>query len=203
MPFRVVPIVEGHGEFEAVGILFHRLISEFDLGLQIKVEPPIRQSKSRLMKAGGLESAVELAAEQSGDNGAVFVLIDSDGDCPRNIAPELLARAQRARADRKICVIVAHHEYEAWFLASASSLKGCRRLSEGIQDHPTPEEVQNCKGWLEEWMPRNSKYSETVDQPALTALFNLSLARRSLSFDKLYRDFKRVCLEAQAAQEPA
>ena len=50
-------------------------------------------------------------------------------------------------------------------------------------------------------MPQASKYSETADQAALTAVFDIKLAQKAPSFDKLYRDFKRVCIEAQAAQE--
>jgi hypothetical protein len=201
MPFCVAPIVEGHGESQAVPILFNRLIAEFDLGVQISIERPIRQPKSSLIKEGGLERAIELAAIASGDNDVIFVLIDSDGDCPRNRAPELLARAQKARPDRQIYLVLAHHEYEAWFLASASSLKGCCHLGDDIEDHPIPENVHDCKGRLEELMPRTSKYSETTDQAALTAVFNLALARKAPSFDKLYRDFERVCREAQAIQE--
>jgi hypothetical protein len=111
MPFRIVPIVEGHGEVQAVRILFNRLIAEFDLGVQIEIAPAIRQPKASLVKEGGLERAVQLAAITTGDNGAVFVLIDSDGECPRNRAPELLARAQKARSDRRICLVLAHQEY--------------------------------------------------------------------------------------------
>jgi len=201
MPFRIVPIVEGHGEVQAVPILLNRLIAEFDLGVQIEIAPAIRQSKASLIKEGGLESAVELAAIKTEDNGAILILIDSDGECPRNRAPELLARAQRARADKKISLVLAHHEYEAWFLASASSLKGCRRLSNEIEDHATPESVQNCKGWLEESMLRTSKYSETADQAALTALFDVRLALKAPSFEKLYRDLKRLCTEAKAVEQ--
>ena len=203
MPFRIVPIVEGHGEVEAVPILFNRLIIEFDLGVQIGIARPIRQPKGSLIKEGGLERAVQLAAIEGGDSGAVFVLMDSDGDCPRSRAPELLARARNARPDRRISVVLAHHEYEAWFLASASSLQGHCRLSDDILDHPTPEEVRDCKGWLEAWMPRTSKYSETADQAAMTALFDFKLALRAPSFEKLYRDFRGACKEARTVQEPS
>jgi hypothetical protein len=202
MPFRIVPIVEGDGKVRAVPVLFRRLIGEFNLGVPVEVARPIRQQKGSLLKEGGLERAVQLAAIEGGDTCAIFVLIDSDGDCPRNRAPELLARAQKARSDRRICLVLAHQEYEAWFLASASSLKGCCRLGDDIQDHPTPENVRDCKGWLETAMPRTSKYSETTDQAALTAVFDVGLARRAPSFDKLYRDFEQLCLNAKAVEQP-
>jgi len=46
--------------------------------------------------------------------------------------------------------------------------------------------VRDAKGWLHARMPKG--YSETVDQPALAAVFDLTAARRSPSFDKLIRD---------------
>jgi hypothetical protein len=125
---------------------------------------------------------------KAGTDGAVVVLIDSEGDCPAELAPALLARARSARNDIRIAVILAHQEFEAWFLASASSLRGLRRLSQDIDDHPDPEGVRGCKEWLEARMLPNSKYSETADQPAFAAAFDLTLARQAPSFDKLYRE---------------
>jgi hypothetical protein len=46
-------------------------------------------------------------------------------------------------------------------------------------------------------MPPTSKYSETADQPALVAAFDMHLARRRApSFDKLWREFEQVCSDA-------
>jgi len=197
MPFRIVPIVEGHGEVEAVRILLHRLIAEFDLGTPFQVARPIRQPRSSLLKAGGLERAVNLAAIEMGETGAVLVLLDSDGECPAELGPTLLARAQEAHRDKRVAVILAHREFEAWFLASASSLKGRCGLNNSIEDHPTPEEIQDCKRWLKNQMAASSKYEEPVDQPALAAVFALAIARqRSPSFDKFWRDLGSICRTA-------
>jgi hypothetical protein len=145
MPFRIVPIVEGDGEVRAVPVLFRRLIGEFDLGTPIEIAQPIKQPRGSLLKAGGLERAVQLAVLKSEPTGAVFVLLDSEGECPAKLAPTLLKRAHTIRPDKLIAVTLAHREFEAWFLASASSLKGLRSLSQTIEDHPAPEEIQNCK----------------------------------------------------------
>jgi hypothetical protein len=194
MPFRIVPIVEGHGEVEAVPVLFRRLIAQLDLATPIKVEQPIRDARGSLLKEGGIERAVKLAAIQMGDLGAIFILLDSEGDCPAQLAPSLYGRARDARPDKRISVVLAHQEFEAWFLASGSSLKGRGGLSDDIEDHDSPESVQNCKGWLERWMPLKSKYSETADQPCLAAIFNTDLARqKSPSFEKLCREFETIC----------
>ena len=94
-------------------------------------------------------------------------------------------------------MVLAHREFEAWFLASASSLKGRSGLSDSIEDHATPEDIQDCKGWLRNWKAAALKYEEPVDQPSLTAAFNVAVARRRApSFDKLYREFERICRQA-------
>ena len=40
-------------------------------------------------------------------------------------------------------------------------------------------------------------YSETQDQPALTALFDIEQARQANSFDKCYRDIVRLLDEVR------
>ena len=55
---------------------------------------------------------------------------------------------------------------------------------------PTPEGIRDAKGWLGNRMARG--YSPTADQPVLTDLFDLALARRAPSFDKLVRELTRL-----------
>jgi len=196
MPFLIVPIAEGHGEVPAVPILFRRVIAELNPGVAIEPARPIRRPRATLLKEGGLEDAVKLAVFAMGESGAILVLLDSEGDCPAELAPDLLARARKARADKQIALVLAHQEFEAWFLASASSLRGRRGLSEEIEDHDNPESVQGCKEWLEGWLPENRKYSETIGQPALAATFDLGLVRRAASFDKFYREVEQICRQA-------
>lgn len=200
MPYTIVPIVEGHGEVASVPILLRRLIAEFDLGVPLEIGRPIRQSRGTLIKAEGVERAVGLAILEMGETGAIFILLDSEGDCPRDLADSLLARSQNTRADNRISVVLAHREFEAWFLASASSLRGSCGLPDDIEDHPEPESVQDCKGWLERYMPVTSKYSETRVQPAFTAQFNFDLARNSRSFQKLRKEFLQICTEAKSLE---
>src|SRR2546421_11414496 len=110
------------------------------------------------------------------ETGGVFILVDSDDDCPKQIAPPLLQRAQIARSDVPIAVVLAKFEFEAWFLAAAESIAGRRGLQAALRPPPDPEAIRDAKGWLQRHMqPRNRKYSATTDQPALTALFDLNL----------------------------
>jgi hypothetical protein len=167
MPFRIVPIVEGQGEVLAVPELFRRIIAELDFGVSIEVGRPVRQPRDKVLKNGELQRALGLAANEIGQEGAVFILLDSDDDCPAEAGPHLLAQARAIRADLRIAVVLAQREFEAWFLASASSLKGLRALSNDIETHQVPESVRGCKEWLETWMPAASKYSPSADQPLL------------------------------------
>jgi hypothetical protein len=199
MPFCIVPIVEGQGEVRAVPELFRRIIAELDLGVPIEVRPPVRQSRDKLLNSEGeLGRALGLAANAMRQVGAIFILLDSDDECPAEAGPNLLARARAARGDLRIAVVLAHREFEAWFLASAVSLKGLRGLRGDIDNHPAPEFVRGCKEWLENQMP-TSKYSPTADQVALSRTFDMSLARRNApSFDKLWRELEAICQYARS-----
>jgi hypothetical protein len=184
----VVSIVEGHGDVAAVPLLLRRLFHEYLGHPDVVVLPAIRVPKTRLLKPGELERAVELAARQTQDGDAVIILIDADDDCPAELAPQLLSRATKARADRNIRVILANKEYEAWFIAAAESIAGHRGLRSDLTPPTTPESIRDAKGWLTQVSHANTAYRETLDQPALTQLFDLQQARTCSSFDKLCRD---------------
>ena len=184
---KVVCIVEGHGEVDAVPLLVRRLAQAIQPGLSLQVEPSLRVPRNRLVKPRELERAVELAGRRAGPEGAVLVILDSDDECPASLAPSLLARAQAARSDLGIGVVLAKREFEAWFLAAAESLRGKRGLSSNLAAPEDPESIRGAKEWLTAHMEPGRRYAETLDQPALAATFDMELARRAPSFDKLYR----------------
>jgi len=101
-------------------------------------------------------------------------------------------RAQQARGDIPVAVVLAKKEYEAWFLAAAVSLRGERQLSLKMTPPPDPESIRDAKGWLRSQLPPNRRYREVTDQPALTALFDMQQARTAASFDKCYREIVRL-----------
>lgn len=186
---RIVAIVEGHGEVEAVPILLRRIAALEFPDLELEVPKPVRTKRQRLLKEGELERTIELAARLGGPEGRILVLLDADDDCPRDLGPCILERATLVRSDRRIGVVLATTEYEAWFLAAASSLAGHRGLAVDLAGPREPEKVQDAKSWLSLRMPRGSPYVETLHQPSLTAVFDLEAARqRSPSFDKLWRE---------------
>lgn len=177
-------IVEGHGEVDSVPLLVRRVATERSLRYP-QVLPPWRIPRSKLVKSGELEKAVELIARRVGEGGGILILIDAYDDCPAGLGPELLERARAHRPDRAIEVVLANREYEAWFLAAAVSLRGSGGLPADLEPPPDPEAVRDAKRWLGDRMPNG--YSPPVDQPKLTATFSLDEARTARSYCKLER----------------
>ncbi|MDP2984354.1 MAG: DUF4276 family protein [Candidatus Latescibacter sp.] len=186
---RIAAIVEGYGDVEAVPLLIRRITGEIDPAITIDIHS-LRVPACKLIKTGELERTVELAARKLGGDGGILILIDCDwdGGCPKTDAHALLNRARSTRSDMLISVVLAYKEYEAWFIAAAESLRGKRGLSETLTSVDNPEQIRGAKEWLSHQMPSNHSYSETLDQPALTALFDMQSARRANSFDKCYRE---------------
>jgi hypothetical protein len=185
-------VVEGEGDELALPILVRRIAAEITPPIYPHVLKPLRVPRGRIIMTGGLERYIELAARQVGDGGAILVMIDSDDDCPATLGPNLLTRAVAQRRDVPISVVLAHREFESWFLAAAESLQGKRQLPDDLTSPVDVDSIRGAKGWIERQMA-SRRYRELEDQPALAHLFDLSLARsRSDSFDKCYRDVVRI-----------
>jgi hypothetical protein len=191
---RIAAIVGGYGDEETLPILSRRIAAELDPSLNVRVKPVLRIPESRLAKAGELERHVEFAARSVGRHGGIFILTDCDwaGGCPKKDAPVWLERARLARPDMEISLVMANKEYEAWFIAAAESLRGRRGLAADLTAAPNPESIRGAKEWLSDHMPRNRPYNPTIDQPALTTVFDMQAARRADSFDKCYREIVRL-----------
>lgn len=184
----ILPIVEGHGEVTAVPILIRRIIAHYAPEAYVDVGRPIRVSRAGLVQSNGIERTVELAARQTQATDGILILLDADDNCPRELAEALLTRGRTARPDRAIAVVVANREYEAWFLASATSLRGKRGLADDMEPPPNPEAIRDAKGWLAHHAGHGFSYKPTIDQPALTQLFDLEQAYAARSFRKMVKD---------------
>lgn len=183
-------IVEGHGEEAALPILVKRVAAWIAPDLVLEVIRPFRLSRGSFGKSEEFARAVEFVARKAGPGEPILVVLDSDDDPACQLGPALLAQARRARGDREIAVVLAIREFEAWFLAAARSLAGKRGLPPDLQPPPKPEQGRSPKAWVDSMM--QGGYSETLDQPAFTAVFDLAAARTTDSFDKLVRDVSRL-----------
>ena len=196
MPVKIGCIVEGHGDVKAVPILIRRIATDLYPELTIRTYPT-RIPRTKLVKVNSLERTIELMVRRIGRQGAIFIILDSDDDCPAKLGPELLQQAVNVRSDLPIAVVLAKREFESWFLAAAESLRGQRGLKNDLQSPSNPEGIRDAKGWLSSQMEGNITYDERNDQPAFTARFDFKQARHADSFDKCYRDIVRLLHELQ------
>lgn len=186
-------IVEGQGDSRAVPILVRRIAKRLFPHAAVKFPIVVRRPKTKLLQPNELERAVDFAARRVGNSGGLLVLLDADDDCPAEKGPELWGRARMARRDLQMAVVLAKREFEAWFIASAESLRSGGRHARNGSTDPEPEALHGAKEWVRREILDGGSYSETIDQPALTARFDMVTARRrSDSFDKCYREIERL-----------
>ena len=180
----IQPVVEGYGEVKAVPVLLRRLIAEAQSWC-IEVRSPIRSTRSQLATKKGIVRAVELARKRGGCGG-ILLLFDSDDDCPAKLGPQVQEWASGASGDIPCAVCIAHREYEAWFLATADSLRGHKAMKPDAMPHPNPESPRGAKEELGRRCMSVNGYKATKHQPELSGRMCLADAyRRCRSFRKL------------------
>jgi hypothetical protein len=120
-----------------------------------------------IVEGHGEAAAVPILLRRIGDEVAPGARLEVPR--PRDLAPEIPARAVATRS-------------------TAGSIAGHRGIRADSTAPPEPVAIGDAKGWLSGRMPAGSSHRETLDQPGLTAIVDLALARRVPSFDKLWRD---------------
>jgi hypothetical protein len=189
----MLAIVEGHGDEAAVPVLLRRMVAAIDPTKFVDILQPFRVPRTKLVRPNELERYLDLAASTVGTGGCVLVVIDADDDCAADLGPTLLSRAGTHRPDLAIGVALAVREFEAWFLAAATSLRGKRGMPPDLVPPAAPETIRDAKGWLQQRKTDGRAYAETIDQPALAATMDVLAARAgSPSFDKLWREVERL-----------
>ena len=180
----ISPIVEGHGEVAAVPLLIRRIFAESGTTTIPDINHPIRiKSGSFLHDESYFRRYVDLAASKAAQaNGEVLIILDCEDDCPAVLGPSLLARAQSVRGDVPYHVVLAHREYETWFLASAESLRG-RGLPQDVIAPADPQAIRGAKEWLGTAIGQS--YDPIIHQASFTANFDIQQARAVPSFDRL------------------
>lgn len=147
-----------------------------------------------MLQPGKLALVARRALDGLGEEARLIVLLDADDDCPAELAPTLLARELNWVRPVPAAVVVAKSEYESWFVACADSLFRQGKLC-AVSDSSVPtnsELIRGAKEWIASRMPGRN-YRPTRDQASFSAALDIELARsRSDSFDKLYREVKRL-----------
>ncbi len=206
----IIPIVEGYGEERAVPRLVQRWLRHrrFDRHFDVR-DTAINAKGSGALKASydkrrhvGIEHYVEAALRGRPD--AILVVLDADDECidrsaATGLGPDLLARARQVAPHVPLAVVVANREYEAWFLASLTSLraKGLVPPAARLPEPLTPETPRDCKGLIEKLV--GHRYEERFHQHKLTGglTFSPRASLRSPSYGKLLRDLERLTREAR------
>lgn len=181
---RLVCVVEGRGEVQAIPCLCWRIRNYLQAWQWIVDQSPVRQSRAalvderkpspkRLPREDGLARAVELAVRRPAD--AVLVMCDSDDDCPAIWGPAAEVLLSRHRAIGG--AVMAVREFEAWLLIS--------HLKVATLEGRSLEDIRDAKGKLGRL---TGEYTPTVHQRRLTERMDLETVWAcSDSFDKLMR----------------
>ena len=184
---RTAVIVEGKGEVQAVPVLLRRIVAEVAPIVTAHITRPIRVHRDSIVQQGELERYLNIAVKEGGPDAAILILLDANGDYPAELGPRLLKRAREARPDKRIQLVLAKREYEAWFIAASESV-----ISGAPPAPADPEAIRGAK----EWIRRKQPCRPTVDQAPMTARFDLTEARRNAP------SFRKMCRAVQALLRP-
>lgn len=173
-------------------MLLRRIASE-RLGspTYLQVPRPIRVKRDKFLKhPAEFSRNLQLAGLKCDEQTLVLILLDADDDCPAELGRKLVHDAGLILPHRKVAVVVANREFEAWFIAAAASLNGKRGLVvDGRDTLIDPERPRDAKGWLNQRMADG--YGEVRDQSAFAAIMDLGLAFQSS------RSFRKLCAELE------
>ena len=210
--YLIAPVVEGHGEVEAVPALLNNWFRFRHFMNFRSLDKAVRTPGARALLAPydrerglGIEHYVRLAAGSRPD--AILVILDADDECThrktnkpyRPLGPELLERATGVMPHIPVGVVVVNREFESWFMAGYYRLR-TKRLLPYTAHLPTDldiEDPRDCKGRMTQLLRR--EYSPTADQKefAKRITFRIYMRKKSGSFDKLVRELERLAAQAR------
>ena len=185
----IVPVVEGPGDVASLPILLSRILLE----RYNRPDVVVAHGKTMVVKANGrpkLENRFEdflQHAQNKPECDAILVLLDTDVDCPVELARSLLQRCKQLGLPIPVEIVCAHREYESWFLASLDTIRGRRGISDTATLSQNAEDIPDPKHWLTDHMPYGQAYKETTHQAALTQHMDIDMAHSNS------RSFRRLC----------
>lgn len=117
MSYTIAPIVEGHGEVEAVRVLLRRIRADLDIAR------PVRFPRTRLVQRDELQRAARIARTNIRAEGAILLILDADEDCAGELGPRLLGFLTDAGLGVPSFVVAIVREFEAWLVAGDPAQK--------------------------------------------------------------------------------
>jgi hypothetical protein len=202
MTLYIAPIVEGQTEVKSVERLLQRVWAELPVGPErLQVVQPTRGNRDALIDPHGDHLANKLGegyaklsqrlVRDSSGRGLLLLLLDAEGDCPKELAPRLLQAARQAQANADIACVIAKRMLENWIMGGASTLAGVNGLPDAL---PQRSQFEDCSGsaWLKAQLRSKNQartYKKTVDAEVFVRSMDLAECRTNCpSFDKLCRE---------------
>jgi hypothetical protein len=190
--------VEGHGEVDAVPLLLRRILRHHQWWNWSVALPKRAGSLGRLRKR--LDDFIRYAHKEK-DCKAILILLDLDDGCPAKEARDLAEQARKLNPRCPVAIVLAHREYETWFLASLDTIAGSHNLPSDLTFEGNVEDKRGAKEWLTAQMPAGQAYKPAVEQASFTGLIDLDLAQqRSRSFRRLCHALEELIQAAQDSQ---
>jgi hypothetical protein len=209
MPLRVVVIVEGHGEDEAIRGLLERIWYEYLGGDFIQIEP-WRSKQSKILNPASLAEIIQAAESRLHDTLRndfqllILMMTDTDGkpeNCPKELSVNLIEWARKAcsRTQTQLGCVLPNVEFETWFVAGADSLRGFNGFPEDLVKPTEPEKKKLGKKWVKRNLAE--KYIETRDQPRFVSKLDIAECyAASRSFKKLVDELQKRLPAPPAAE---
>lgn len=188
---RLVCIVEGRGEVDALPNLCSRVLNHLGIEGWFVDKAPIRHPRSSLVderkpsprrpcREEGVTQAMDLARARKPD--AVLLLCDEDDDCAAVWGPDATRVMSRMAPG---VAVMAVREYETWLLLARSDEA---LAAVGVQN---PGKLRDAKKALTKLVP---DYLPSTHQLEETRGIDVAFLRgRSASFDKLVRSIAALC----------
>ncbi|MEZ4716056.1 MAG: DUF4276 family protein [Caldilineaceae bacterium] len=112
----------------------------------------------------------------------------AEDDCPSDNS-DLCASFQAVRNDVTTVVVLAHREFETWFMTAARSLR-VMRVSLELDAPADPEQTRGAKVTAVAYM--SVPYDPIIHQLELTCAFDLDEAQANPSFDRLVQKIRII-----------
>lgn len=189
---RLLAIVEGHGDANAVPLLIRNILNSNDI-FDVDLCPTQRRGEYPSVDKN-FDNYFLVAIK---DKSPIIWIMDFDAkkyDCPYKEASKLIARASKLRPGWPIEIAFLVKEYEVLFLYDEKATRKIfSDISTQVEFPPSPKEVRGAKEWLSEQRPRGKAYKETVHQEKITAHLDLNLLReKSADFAHLERSILKL-----------
>lgn len=181
----LLPIVEGHGDIEAVPVLIRRILEHHN-HFDVTILRPHKRGDLPKIKAN-FDKCFKMAIKEKA---AIIWIIDfdcADCDCVAEEADQLYQKANAIHAEWPFRVAFMVKEFETLFLSEPDATRSVlKEISKTTVFPEDPEAIRDAKGWLSRAMPSGYTYKETIHQAKLAAVVDLTrLKHNSASYRHL------------------